>query len=148
MFHPISAILPEGFRLGLAGLHAARARRGPETQQVFRKITHAGALQAFLSHPVAERRGHLASFPVVIPEFRLQRDSCRMRVSGVPGQRGSNFFAPVLSLVRVFQQIIVHQLLRSIQAHGRQPARRCPENNRKPASKAGLQFSGQMLTVR
>ncbi len=115
---------------------------------MFRKITHTDALQAFLSHSLTKGSSHLASFPIVIPELTFQGYSRRVGVLGVSGQRGSNFFPPVLSLVRVLQQIIIQQLLRSVQAHGRKPAPQAPENNRKPASKAGLQFSCQMLTVR
>ena len=114
---------------------------------MFRKITHTDALQAFLSHSLTKGSSHLASFPIVIPELTFQGYSRRVGVLGVSGQRGSNFFPPVLSLVRVLQQIIIQQLLRSFQAHGRKPAPQAPENNRKPASKAGLQFSCQMLTV-
>ncbi len=115
---------------------------------MFRKITHTGALQAFLSHSLTKGSSHLASFPIVIPELTFQGYSRRVGVLGVSGQRGSNFFPPVLSLVRVLQKIIMQQLLRSVEAHGRKPAPQAPENNRKPASKAGLQFSCQMLTVR
>jgi hypothetical protein len=115
---------------------------------VFRKITHTDALQAFLSHLLTKWSSHLASFPIVMPELTLQGYGRRVGVLGVSGHRGSNFFPPVLSLVRVLQQIIIQQLLRSVQTHGRKPAPQAPENNRKPASKAGLQFSRQMLTVR
>jgi len=95
-----------------------------------------------------KRGSHLASLAIILPKLGFQRHGRRMKVVRMARESGSNFFLPVLSLVRVFQQIIMQQLLRSIQAHSRQPARQCPENNRKPASKAGLQFSRQMLTVR
>jgi hypothetical protein len=93
-----------------------RARFGPQPEEQFGEIAHAGPRQALALGRLAERRGRGAPFQVVAPKLPFQA-----RCHGFDGVRGGgdrpDLLAPEAAFVGTNLEVIEYPLLSWVKTH-------------------------------
>lgn len=91
--------------------------RGPEAEEEFGEVAHAGAAEAFAGGGLAEGGDDAGAFDVVIPEVALEGEGGGV---GVGGGLGGGFDAVVPEgfLVGLLLEVVEDELFVAVEAHG------------------------------
>src|SRR3954471_16003939 len=141
LFASCSRLPPSGSgktRLDLLRCLFFGARLGPEPNQQFGEVFHAGALEPVMFRGLLERLGHRTAFLVVPPKLGFNACNRNMVVWRRFRER-LQLRLPKVSLFSMPLQIIEHALFAPIQTHAANVRRASRKTTAKPALTKALQ---------